>query len=221
MSKRTKTEIIVVLDRSGSMYSVCDDTIGGFNSFVESQRKSPGTARLTLAEFDFEYELIHNGVNIKKVPPLTRDSYVPNGTTALLDAIGKTIIETESRLSSLSDKSAPDKVIFVIITDGEENSSMEFKLEKINSMINEKRDSGWDFVFLGANQDAIKTSSSLGVSAGYSMTYNNTKNGMNSVFTALSSATSNYRSSTVSYDNFFTDDDRARNESKKKSGGDK
>jgi hypothetical protein len=165
-------DITVVLDRSGSMESVRDDTIGGFNRFVEDQKAVPGDAVLTLVQFDNEYEFVHRAAPIKEVPSLDRKTFVPRGSTALLDAIGRAIGETGSRLDGMAEDARPDKVFFVIITDGHENASREFRREKILEMIGHQQSVySWQFVFLGANQDAIQAGASIGVPTANTLSY--------------------------------------------------
>jgi len=128
--KNNLTEIVFILDRSGSMCSLVNDTIGGFNSFIEDQKQEDGEALLTTILFDDQYEILHNGVNIKTVKPMTTKEYSARGMTALLDAIGKTINTVGDRFNKLDEDNKPSKVIFVITTDGQENQSKEFKLKK-------------------------------------------------------------------------------------------
>ena len=159
-------DIVIVLDRSGSMAAVVDDTIGGFNTFVDGQKAAEGEARLTLTQFDTEYEIVYERKEIGKVSPLNGSSYVPRGGTALLDAIGRTISAVRGRLSSEDALERPFKVVFVIITDGHENSSREFDRSQIFEMIRQRQDEdGWEFLFLGANQDAIHEAGAIGISA--------------------------------------------------------
>lgn len=166
------TDISVVLDRSGSMASVATDTIGGFNTFLAEQKKQPGTAKLTLAQFDDVYEIVHDGKAIADVPNLTAQTFVPRGSTALLDAIGNTINRAGARLSAMSEADRPGKVIVVILTDGQENASHEFSKHKINDMIALQRDTyKWDFVFIGANQDAIATAADIGIRQDSALSY--------------------------------------------------
>ena len=166
------THISIVLDRSGSMESVKADTIGGFNAFLQEQKTAPGEATLTLAQFDNEYDLLENFAPIEIVKPLTDTTYVPRGSTALLDAIGRTIVDIGARLASLPEDARPSHVLFVILTDGEENASHEFTRPKIFEMISHQRDAyAWEFVFIGANQDAISAGASMGISAGNSIAY--------------------------------------------------
>jgi Mg-chelatase subunit ChlD len=195
--KHEVTHIVVLLDRSGSMESVREDTIGGFNAFLLEQKKLKGTAVLTLAQFDNKYELVHTRKAIETVPELTKNTFVPRGSTALLDGIGRTINETDQTPKA-------DKVVFAIITDGGENSSVEFTRDKVFEMI--KAHDKWEFVFLGANQDAIGTGGSLGIVQGKSMTYAANAAGTQSAFSSLSRATSNYRGGAVGQMAFDAED---------------
>lgn len=176
-------DITVVLDRSGSMASVRTDTIGGFNTFVSAQRGEPGRCLLSLVQFDDEYEPLYTGTDIQAVPLLSLDTFVPRGMTALLDAIGRTIIATGKRLKALPEAQRPDKVIFVIQTDGQENASREFTQPKIAEMIaHQKAKYQWDFVFLGANQDAIQAGAAMNIPRGSTMTYASNSVGTQSAF---------------------------------------
>lgn len=202
------TDISIVLDRSGSMETVRGDTIGGYNSFVEMQKAQPGEALLTLMQFDTAFDLVHSGVRIADVPPLSYQTFVPRGATALLDAIGRTINETGTRLKSIAEAQRPGKVLFVIITDGQENASSEFNRAKINAMIEHQRSAyAWEFVFLGANQDAIQEGTAIGITATRSMTYAANTLGTASAFTSVSNLASSYR---VGGQSIFTAEDRAK-----------
>lgn len=186
--KTTHTDITIVLDRSGSMESVANDTIGGFNRFLEDQKKAPGTASITLHQFDNEFLTVIKAQDVRTAPALTTQTFVPRGSTALLDAIGRAIIDTGARMQSVSEHERAGKVVFVIITDGYENSSHEFNHAKVSEMITHQREKySWEFVFLGANQDAIAAGSSLGVAAANSMTYAANAVGTQSAFSSTSS----------------------------------
>ena len=195
MSKENLTEIVCIIDKSGSMDSVRKDAIGGFNSFIDSQKKVPGDAVLSLILFDTAYEVCYEGKNIQEVLDLNDASYVPCGCTALLDAVGKAINSTGTRLSNMPEQDRPSKVIFVILTDGEENSSREFTKARINNMITHQKDIyKWEFIYLAANQDAIQEAYKIGIAASQSFTYAGTAQGTRHVYDVISGTVSNYRS---------------------------
>ena len=155
------TDITMVIDRSGSMQSIRTDAEGGINSFIDQQKREPGEALLTLVQFDTDYEFVHSGTPIRQVPAF---ALVPRGATALLDAAGRAINETGARLAAMSEADRPALVVFVIVTDGQENSSREFKREKIREMIQHQQSVyKWQFTFLAANQDAFAEGASMGI----------------------------------------------------------
>lgn len=176
------TEIVIVLDRSGSMENIASDMTGGFNSFVEDQKQTNGDCMMTLVQFDTEYETVYSGKSIRDVPGLKLN---PRGNTALLDAIGRTIIETQERLDEMAEP--PGRVIFVVITDGLENSSYEYQKSRINELI-EERDGKWQFVFLGANQDAIQEAGSISIIPTSSLTWDATTSGIDSMWTDVTNS---------------------------------
>lgn len=158
------TEIIFLLDRSGSMRGLERDTIGGFNAFIEKQKEVPGETIVTTVLFDDRYEILWNGVSAKEIQ-LTEKEYYVRGMTALLDALGKTILDVSNRLAMTEESKRPGKVIFVITTDGMENSSKEFTYEKVRELIKHQKEKyNWEFIFLGANIDAAKEAGSIGIS---------------------------------------------------------
>jgi len=162
--KNNITELIFVIDQSGSMSGLEDDTIGGFNSMLEKQRKEEGVCHISTVFFDNSSDVIHNRRNISTVEPLTRKDYTPGGSTALLDALGDAINHTAKVQKMLADDERAGNVVFVIITDGEENSSHRFSSRKIKQMISHEREKyGWEFIFLGANIDAIETADRYGI----------------------------------------------------------
>lgn len=209
------TDITMVLDRSGSMGVVRDDTIGGFNAFVDDQKKVAGEARLTLVQFDHEYEVVYDAVALGEVPLLDYDTYVPRGSTALLDALGRTITATGARLAALAEGDRPSRVIFVILTDGQENASKEFGRDRINEMIIHQTNAfNWAFVFLGANQDAIREAGRIGIFAANALTYAADERGTGDAFAAASRNLADYRVSAPEEKaadlKFFNEDDRKK-----------
>jgi len=213
--KANYTDINIVLDRSGSMENVKSDTIGGFNSFLSQQKAVDGEATITLVQFDDVYETVYKAVPLNEANPLNNDTFVPRGMTALLDAIGRTIVETGRRLASMNEDQRPDKVVFVILTDGLENASREHDKHRINEMIQHQRDVyKWEFVFLGANQDAIATADSMGISQANALTYAANAVGTQLAFDAVARNVMAYRQN-IAPSASFSEEDR---EEQKKSG---
>lgn len=180
------------------MNSVRLDTISGFNSFLEDQKKIAGKCTITLLQFDTQFKLLASGEDIQSVQPLTESTYVPGGDTALLDAIARTIITTGQRLSSMPEHERPARVVVVIWTDGEENSSVEFKGKvghgRVMGMIKEQTEKWkWQFLFMGANQDAIQTGADFGIAACNSMSYASNAAGTSKAFAAVTSNLRSYR----------------------------
>lgn len=193
--KKNLTEMVFILDRSGSMQNLTSDTIGGFNSMIENQKNESGEAFVTTVLFDDSYEVLHDHVNINEIKPITNKEYYARGCTALLDAIGKTINSVGSRLSATSENERPDKVIFVITTDGMENSSIEFNKKTVKEMIEHQQDKySWTFMFLGANMDAVGEAASLGINTDFAKTYTASSIGTQSVYTSMTKAMSYARS---------------------------
>lgn len=190
------TEIIFVIDKSGSMSHLVGDTIGGFNGFIESQKTLDGKATLTTILFDSEWKILHDGVDIREVKPMTTSDYYAGGMTAMLDAIGETINRVQERHDELGEEK-PDSVIFVITTDGEENSSRKFKKSDIEKMIKHQTNGhGWKFMFLGANMDAVKEANSLGISADSAVNYSYTAQGTSAVYDTVDCLTASVRNCT-------------------------
>lgn len=192
------TEIIVVMDKSGSMLATKTDAIGGFNSFLRDQINTPGDARLSLVLFDSHgnYNMKYNGVKLDCVDELNGDSYTPSGLTALLDAIAKTIDDVGKRLSDTKESNRPSKVIFVVITDGQENDSREFTRQQVFDKISVQTNIyNWKFIYLGANQDAIVEGGRIGIFS--SATYDATKYGTQSAYFVMSSTVSDYRNTGI------------------------
>lgn len=183
-----KTEIIVILDRSGSMESIAKEVINGFNSFVKEQQEQPGKARLTLVQFDDKYELNYEGVKLSKVPAL---EFVPRNMTALYDAIGRTLNEQGKRIV---DEKWADLVIVNIITDGAENASKEFDQPIIKEMVSKAEKDGWKFLFMAANQDAFAAARSYGISGGLVGNFAATAKGTQMAYETTSATMSSLRS---------------------------
>jgi hypothetical protein len=159
--RKDLTDITLVVDRSGSMASIRTDAEGGVNTFIEQQKTGPGEAVLTLVQFDNVSEILHSAKPIRSVPSYTLE---PRGSTALLDAVGKAILETGNRLSAMREEDRPGLVVFVIVTDGQENASREFNRAKIREMIQHQQSVyNWQFTFLAANQDAFAEGGSMGI----------------------------------------------------------
>lgn len=169
MTDAQLTDIRVILDRSGSMATIRKDMEGGFDHFIAEQRNATGTVRVSLYQFDSVYETVYENKSLAEVPPCAID---PRGSTALLDAIGTTIVRTGDQLAALEEAQRPGLVVVVIVTDGLENASREYNHHQINDMITRQRDEySWMFVYLGANQDAIATAASMGIDRRSALTY--------------------------------------------------
>ena len=181
------TDITIILDRSGSMFTIKSATIEGFNSFINKQQKGDFDVNLTFVQFDNEYEKVYEQKEIKKVKYLNHETYIPRGTTALLDAIGITINSTKQRINATEKSKKPANVIIAIITDGYENASVEYSRESISKLINkrEKKDN-WNFIFLAANQDAIKEGGRFGIHSDKALTFKNNREGVENAFKSMS-----------------------------------
>ncbi|MFZ5953354.1 MAG: VWA domain-containing protein [Candidatus Rifleibacteriota bacterium] len=189
------THISVLLDRTGSMETIRDDTIGGFNSFLEQQKGLPGFSTMTLAQFDSQnpYEVIHDFRLIGEVVPLTRDTFVPRASTPLYDAMGKAIIDLDDRLRKMPEATRPAKVVVVIVTDGQENASSEFSKSQITKMIEaKKKELDWQFVFLSADLDAMADAISSGVKSNAARSFTKDRDGVSEVWKCLSVGIANF-----------------------------
>lgn len=170
--KNNLTELVFILDRSGSMAGLESDTIGGFNGMLAKQKKEDGDAQVTTVLFDDAYEVLHDQADIQKVQPITGKEYFVRGCTALLDAVGKTIAKIKQEQKEADEDEKADKVLFVITTDGYENASKEYSYEKIKKMITKQQDKhGWEFLFLGANIDAAAEAQKVGIKANRAVNY--------------------------------------------------
>lgn len=201
------TDITLVVDRSGSMSAIRDDAQGGINEFIRQQKAEPNDANLTLVQFDNHYEFVHNGTPIQDVGEF---ELVPRGSTALLDAVGRAINETGSRLGHMPEPDRPGLVIFMIVTDGEENSSREFTCQKIKEMIEHQQATySWQFLFLAANQDAFAEAGSMGINATHAANYSagNTR-GMHGVMAQKVSKMRRASANNETIMSAFTDEER-------------
>ncbi len=205
---RDLTDITIILDRSGSMQSIKEAAIKGFNSFLKEQQKSETDAVLTLVQFDHEYEVVFESVAIKDVKKLNHKTFSPRGTTALLDAIGVTINNVKNRIKLLKDESKPENVLIVVITDGYENASNKFTREKIFKKISkrEKKDN-WKFVFIGTNQDAISVGRSYGIAKERSLSFASDGKGTVDAFQSMSKRVYMFREK-MNHDLEFLKEDR-------------
>ena len=177
--KKGLTELVFILDRSGSMAGLENDTIGGFNGMLEKQKKQDGEANVTTVLFDDRYEMIHDRFPIHAVQPLTDKEYYVRGSTALLDAVGRTIHQAGNIQKYLPADMKAEKVIFVIITDGFENASREYTYDRVSRMIERQKEQyGWEFLFLVANMDAVSEAKKFGISADRAVTFENDSQGI-------------------------------------------
>ena len=192
------------------MGSIREDTLGGFNTFLAEQKKAAADeARLTLVQFDHEYLVVHNNKLITEVPDLTLETYVPRGNTALLDAMGRAIVSTGEALKAMPENERPEQVVFLVITDGQENASREYTKAKVAEMVKHQTEAyKWQFVFLGANMDAIGEGAGMGVAAANAMNFQASAKGMGVMYQALSSNVASYRSSRKSADLSFSSGQR-------------
>lgn len=175
MTRADLTHLYFLLDRSGSMQSIKTDTEGGFAAFVDEQRRTPGECRVTLAQFDNEYDVVYSRRPLADVPPLDLQ---PRGSTALLDAMGRLITSAGAELAALPEADRPGTVIMAVMTDGHENASQEWTHPAIKALVEQQtHDYSWQFLYMGADQDAIEVGTSLGVPAAASVTYGRSKTG--------------------------------------------
>lgn len=208
------TEIALILDRSGSMECLRDETISSVNNFLEGQRKLPGECRVTLVQFDNAYEVNYESKSLRMgIEPLTRETYAPRGFTALLDAIGRTVSNLGDRLALMAEKDRPGKVIVVIITDGQENSSKEYTKERVAQMTKRQTEEfNWQFLYLGANQDAIQVGAGMGFARGQTMSYSASPAGVAVTSQQVGDVLAAYRSGQTK-EALFSDEQREKQDS--------
>ena len=194
--KKNLTEIVFILDRSGSMAGLEKDTIGGFNAMIEKQKREAGEAYVSTVLFDHESEVIHDRVPLDKVLPMTANEYYVRGCTALLDAVGGAIHHIGNVHKYAREEDRPEKTVFVITTDGMENASKRYCYEKVRQMIQRQKDIyGWEFLFLGANIDAAREAARFGIQADRAANYHADSRGTAVIYAAVNEAVRNVRAS--------------------------
>lgn len=192
MTNTDKTLLAALLDRSGSMQAIADDMRGGFDAFIAKEKEQPGTTLVTLAQFDHEYDVVYRNRSIDTVPALT---LAPRGRTALLDAIGRFVTEVGAGLAALPEDERPGEVTVLVMTDGMENASVDWTIEGVRGLIAQQETGySWDFVFLGANMDAVAVGRDLGFAPGKSLTYDADGDAVHGAWDAVSNYTSRKRS---------------------------
>ena len=194
--KKNLTELVFILDRSGSMQGLEADTIGGFNAMIEKQKRSPGEAYVSTVLFDDSAEVLHDRVEISRVKPMTDREYYVRGCTALLDAVGGAIHHIANIHHYARSEDVPEHTLFVITTDGMENASRRYTARRVREMIRHEREKyGWEFLFLGANIDAVETAGTLGIAADRAVNYNCDSEGTRLNYEVVAQAVSAVRGS--------------------------
>jgi uncharacterized protein YegL len=183
--KKHLTELVFILDRSGSMSGLEQDTIGGYNALLEKQKKEPGEATITTVLFDDKYELLHDRINLKGIKPITENDYFVRGSTALLDAVGRTIDKISNAQKNTAEGERAENVMFVITTDGLENASREYRYDRIKSMIEQQKEAGWEFLFICANIDAVEEAGKFGISPDRAANYSADPQGTRVMYESL------------------------------------
>ncbi len=192
--KSGSTELVFIIDRSGSMGGLEDDTIGGFNAMLREQQAVEGEAVVTTVLFDDRYELLHDRINIQAIAPLTREDYTVRGSTALLDAIGMTIHRIRKAQRAAREEFRAEKVMFIIITDGYENASRHYTADMIKERIEHQKEKyGWEFIFFGANMDAVAEAGKIGIAADRARNYHADALGTQYAYTAMSAMSTAFR----------------------------
>lgn len=194
--KKNLTELVFILDKSGSMTGLEKDTIGGYNAMLEKQRNVDGECVITTVLFDNDYELLHDRIDIQAVRSITEEEYFIGGSTALLDAVGKTIHKISTAQKNTAEDYRAEKVMFVIITDGEENASRRYSLPEVKEMVQRQKEIyGWEFIFLGANIDAVTTAGHFGIDVNRAVDYVPDSKGTELNYQMMSDAVAAFRKS--------------------------
>lgn len=193
MAKKNLTEIVFIIDRSGSMSGLEKDTIGGYNSFIQKQKQEEGEAVVSCVLFSNRSEVIHDRIPLDKVPPMTDKDYVPMGCTALIDAMGDAIKHIRNVHKYAREEDVPEKTIFVITTDGMENASRKYSAAEVKKLVEKQTEKGWEFLFLAANIDAVETARSYGIAEDRAVNYNCDAAGMQLNYATVSAAVGTMR----------------------------
>ena len=191
--KKGLTELVFILDRSGSMAELTSDTIGGFNSMLEKQKKVDGEALVSTVLFNGQSVVVHDRVDIQQVERMTEEQYQAFGNTALIDAIGDAIHHIRNVHKYIREEDLPERTMFVITTDGLENASRRYSSDEVKKMVKAQQDAGWEFIFLGANIDAVETARHFGIKESMSINYHSDSFGENWKYAMLEKALHSYR----------------------------
>ena len=207
--KKNLTELVFILDRSGSMSGLESDTIGGFNAMIEKQKMQDGECIVSTVLFDDESKVIHDRVSLDNIKPMTEDDYFVGGCTALIDAIGGAIHHIGNVHKYARPEDVPENTIFIITTDGQENASHRYSSDKVKQMIERQKDKyGWEFLFIGANIDAVETAKRYGIDRNRAVNYNADAQGTSVLYETVSKAVCNVRASKCMAENWSEDIDK-------------
>lgn len=217
MAKKGLTEIVAIIDKSGSMKKLCSKTIEGVNEFITNQKGIEGQAIFSLIFFGSPGKdvILYDSMDINEIPELNEHNYQPNGTTALYDCVGKSISALKKRIKNTPEEEKPERVLFVILTDGEENSSRFYDKNEIFKMIKKREKKGWRFIYLGSNQDSFVEGGKIGISSGNSLDFASTTSGMGDAYTATCDYATAFRTSSLSKSKKLTFDDVSKTPSPK------
>lgn len=205
--KENLTELVFILDKSGSMAGLESDTIGGFNAMIEKQKKLPGKCFVSTIAFNSKSDVIHDRVSLEDIRPMTDKDYFVGGCTALIDALGGAIKHISNIHKYARPEDVPANTMFVITTDGMENASCKYTAHKVREMVNLKKKEGWEFLFIGANIDAVSTAAKYGINCERAVNYHADKKGTEVIYNAVANAVCNMRSSAPVGDNWRQDID--------------
>ena len=207
--KKNLTELVFILDRSGSMSGLESDTIGGFNAMIEKQKKQDGECIVSTVLFDDESRVIHDRVSLDEIRPMTEDDYFVGGCTALIDAIGGAIHHIGNVHKYARPEDVPENTIFIITTDGQENASHRYSSDKVKQMIERQKEKyGWEFLFIGANIDAVETAKRYGIDRNRAVNYNADAQGTSVLYETVSKAVCNVRASKCMADDWSAEIDK-------------